>query len=159
LRASITGAVGDIVVTALSDGYLDAPYAAMRIAEGDAAQILAREFRRAPPRISVNCFAVHSGGRLALIETGSGTSMGPTLGWLPRNLSAASIEVAQVDTILLTHMHPDHSNGLVGDAGEIHFPAAELRVHEDEVAHWHDDARMAQATERQRTRYFEAARR
>jgi hypothetical protein len=31
----------------------------------------------------------------------------------------------------LTHMHPDHSNGLVGDAGEIRFPGAELRVHED----------------------------
>ena len=151
--------IGDIVVTALSDGYVDAPYAAMRIAEADAEQILAREFRRAPPRISVNCFAVYSGGRLALIETGSGTSMGPTLGWLPRNLATAGIEVDEIDTVLLTHMHPDHSNGLVGDAGEIHFPAAELCVHEDEVAHWHDDARMAQATERQRIRYFEAARR
>ncbi|MCZ7657343.1 MAG: MBL fold metallo-hydrolase [Xanthobacteraceae bacterium] len=151
--------VGDIVVTALSDGYLDAPYTVMRIAPGDAEEILAREFRPSPPRISVNCFAIYSAGRLALIETGSGSSMGPTLGWLPRSLAAAGIEAGRIETILLTHMHPDHSNGLVGDAGEVHFPVAELRVHEDEVAHWHDDGRMAQATERQRVRYFEGARR
>jgi glyoxylase-like metal-dependent hydrolase (beta-lactamase superfamily II) len=150
--------IGDIVVTALSDGYLDAPFAAMRVAPEEAEQILARELRRSPPRISVNCFAVYSGGRLALIETGSGTSMGPTLGWLPRNLAAAGIDPGEVETILLTHMHPDHSNGLVGDAGEVLFPSAELRVHENEVAHWHDDGRMAQATERQKIRYFQGAR-
>jgi len=109
--------------------------------------------------IAVNAFAVHSGGRLALVETGSGSSMGPTLGWLSQNLSLAGVDQAQVDTILLTHMHPDHPDGLVGDAGEIRFPGARLRVHEDEVAHWHDDGQMARATERQRVRYFEAARR
>src|SRR6516162_9911152 len=151
--------IGDIVVTALSDGYVDAPYTVMRIAPEDAEAILARHFRPSPPRIAVNAFAIHSGGRLALVETGSGSSMGPTLGWLSQNLSLAGIDPAQIDTILLTHMHPDHSNGLVGDAGEIRFPGAELRVHEDEVAHWHDDGQMARATERQRVRYFEAARR
>jgi glyoxylase-like metal-dependent hydrolase (beta-lactamase superfamily II) len=151
--------IGDIVVTALSDGYVDATYAVMRIPEKEAEEILARDFRRAPPRISVNCFAVYSGGRLALIETGSGTSMGPTVGWLPQSLAAAGIDPAQIESVLLTHVHPDHSNGLVGDNGEIHFPAAELRVHENEVTHWHDDARMAQANERQRVRYFEGARR
>jgi glyoxylase-like metal-dependent hydrolase (beta-lactamase superfamily II) len=151
--------VGDIIVTALSDGYLDAPYTVMRMTPQDADAILAGHFRPSPPRIAVNAFAIYSGDRLALIETGSGSSMGPTLGWLPQNLSLAAIDPAQIDTILLTHVHPDHSNGLVGDAGEINFPAAELRVHEDEVAHWHDDGQMARATERQRVRYFEAARR
>lgn len=151
--------VGDIIVTALSDGYVDAPYTVMRIAPQDADAILARHFRPSPPRIAVNAFAIYSGDRLALIETGSGSSMGPTLGWLRQNLSLAEIDPAQIDTVLLTHVHPDHSNGLVGDEGEIHFPAAELRVHQDEVAHWHDDGKMARATERQRVRYFEAARR
>jgi glyoxylase-like metal-dependent hydrolase (beta-lactamase superfamily II) len=151
--------IGDIIVTALSDGYLDAPYTVMQMAPQDADAILASHFKPSPPRIAVNAFAIYSGNRLALIETGSGSSMGPTLGWLRLNLSLAGIDPEQIDTILLTHVHPDHSNGLVGDAGEIHFPAAELRVHEDEVAHWHDDGQMARATERQRIRYFEAARR
>jgi len=81
--------IGDIVVTALSDGYVDASYTVMRIAPEDAEAILARHFRPSPPRIAVNAFAVHSGGRLALVETGSGSSMGPTLGWLSQNLSLA----------------------------------------------------------------------
>ena len=43
---------------------------------------------------------------------GSGTTMGPTCGRLPDTLHEAGIELADVDTILLTHIHPDHSNGL-----------------------------------------------
>src|SRR5262245_36901367 len=65
--------IGDIVVTALSDGYVDASYTVMRIAPEDAEAILARHFRPSPPRIAVNAFAVHSGGQLALVETGSGS--------------------------------------------------------------------------------------
>lgn len=152
--------LGDFVVTALSDGYVDAGLEVMRDITPDAAtEILARDFRRSPPRIAVNAFAVYANGRLILIETGSGASMGPTAGWLPRSLAAAGIDPGQVDTILLTHMHPDHSNGLADESGAARFPCAEIVAHENEIAHWLDDGRMAQASERQRIRYFEAARR
>jgi len=152
--------LGDFVVTALSDGYVDAGFEVMRnITPDEARAILARDFRRSPPRIAVNAFAVHAKGRLILIETGSGASMGPTAGWLPRNLAAAGIDPAHVDTILLTHMHPDHSNGLADESGKACFESAEVVAHENEIAHWFDDGRMATATERQRIRYFEAARR
>lgn len=152
--------VGDIVVTALSDGYLDVPYQVMRqIAEQDAAQVLAAAQRPGPPRVSINAFALASGGRVALIETGAGSSMGPTLGALPESLALAGIDAGRIDSVLLTHMHPDHSNGLADDAGNIAYPNAELLLHEDEIAHWLNDERMAEATERQRVRYFEAARR
>lgn len=152
--------VGDIVVTAVSDGYLDATLAILRnIADGEAERLLAEAFRPTPPRLAVNAFVVHAKGRTALIETGSGTSMGPTLGRLPENLRAAGTEPGEIDTVLLTHMHPDHSNGLTDDSGRAWFPRSELLIHEADVAHWKDDGRMAQASERQRVRYFEAARR
>lgn len=151
--------LGEIIVTALSDGYLDVPYDVMLdISAHDAEQILTGEFQLSPPRVAVNAFALRTAGRVGLIETGSGTSMGPTLGRLPRNLVAAGIHPGEIDTILLTHMHPDHSNGLSDDAGQAVYPNAELVVHEDDVAHWLDDGRMAQATERQKIRYFKAAR-
>lgn len=151
--------IGDIVVTAISDGYLDGAYEFMRdITPQDAERILKESFRPAPPRISINCFIIHSAGRTALMETGSGNSMGPTLGKMPQNLAAAGIDPKSLDTILLTHMHPDHSNGLTDENGVAKFPHVELVVAERDVAHWFDDAAMARATERQQMRFFRWAR-
>ncbi|MEA2877062.1 MAG: hypothetical protein QOF14_2258 [Hyphomicrobiales bacterium] len=151
--------IGDIVVTAISDGYLDGAYEFMRdITPQDAEHILKEAFRPAPPRISINCFVIQSGGRTALMETGSGNSMGPTLGKMPQNLVAAGIDTKSIDTILLTHMHPDHSNGLTDENGVAKFPHVELVVAERDVAHWFDDAAMAKATERQQMRFFRWAR-
>jgi glyoxylase-like metal-dependent hydrolase (beta-lactamase superfamily II) len=151
--------IGDIVVTAISDGYLDGAYEFMRdITPQDAERILRDAYRPAPPRISINCFVVRSGGRAALIETGSGNSMGPTLGKMPQNLAAAGIDPKSIDTIILTHMHPDHSNGLTDENGVAKFPHVELVVAERDVDHWFDDAAMAKATERQKLRFFQWAR-
>jgi glyoxylase-like metal-dependent hydrolase (beta-lactamase superfamily II) len=151
--------IGDIVVTAISDGHVDASYDMMRdIPPSEAEGILRGAFQIAPPRISVNCFVVHAAGRTALVDTGSGNSMGDQLGKLPQNLALAGVPAAAIDTVILTHMHPDHSNGLASPTGEAHFPAAELVVSEADVRHWHDDAAMSAASERHRERFFKAAR-
>lgn len=152
--------IGDILVTALSDGYLDADPGVLRGIAPERIEAILREVRRPfPPRIAVNAFLVQARGRTALIETGSGDSMGPTLGHLLASLRAAGTEPDQVEAVLLTHMHPDHSNGLCDPAGGRVFPRAELIVHEAELRHWQDDAAMGAAPERKRIRYFEAARR
>jgi glyoxylase-like metal-dependent hydrolase (beta-lactamase superfamily II) len=151
--------IGEMVVTAISDGYVDASFDMLRAIEArDAEAILHERFMPSPPRINVNCFAVHSGSRVALIDTGAGDTMGPTLGHLGNNLAAAGIRIDDIDTVILTHMHPDHSNGLIDDQGRSCFPEAELVVPELDVKHWHDDAQMAAASERHRIRFFEGAR-
>jgi glyoxylase-like metal-dependent hydrolase (beta-lactamase superfamily II) len=64
-----------------------------------------------------------------------------------------------VDGVLLTHVHPDHSNGLTDVATSARlFPNAEVIVHENEINHWFNDELMAKAAERPRRRYFEAGR-
>ena len=150
--------VGDIEVTLLCDGYLDAALAGVRNPPPDPEDLIRRHGGRVPPRISVNTFLVRSAGRLALIDTGSGESMGPTLGQLPRALARVGVALDAIDTVLLTHMHPDHSNGLTDAVGQRLFPNAEVVLHENEIPHWFDDAAMARAIESQRIRYFGQAR-
>ncbi len=151
--------IGEIVVTALSDGYLDGTVDVLQnIAPDDAMQLLHDKFLPGR-RTSVNCYAIYSAGRLALIETGSGNYLLPTAGKLQQNLTAAGIDPAAIEKVLLTHMHPDHSAGLTDpETGRKLFPNAELVVHENEPRHWQDDAAMARASERAKRLYFQCAR-
>jgi glyoxylase-like metal-dependent hydrolase (beta-lactamase superfamily II) len=151
--------IGDIVVTAISDGYLDGDLSVMRNVDLDRAhKILADAFRPAR-RTSVNTFLIHSRGRMALVDTGSGDYLQPTAGFVIRNLRAAGVDPAQIDTVLLTHMHPDHSAGLADrKTGALFFPNAELAMHENEPKHWFDDAEMAKNGEREKKLYFQAGR-
>jgi glyoxylase-like metal-dependent hydrolase (beta-lactamase superfamily II) len=151
--------IGDIVVTALSDGYLDGTLEVLQNITSDAAQGLLDARFRPGRRTSVNCYLIYSGGRLALVETGSGDYLLPTAGKLRGNLEAAGIDRGDIDTVMLTHMHPDHSAGLTDPAtGAKFFPNAELVVHEKEPKHWQDDGAMAHASERAKKLYFMAAR-
>jgi glyoxylase-like metal-dependent hydrolase (beta-lactamase superfamily II) len=156
--------IGEITVTALSDGYLDSGLEMLRnITVEESARLLHAAFRPDFPaggrRTSVNCYAIYSADRLALIDTGSGNYLQPSTGKLARNLAAAGIDPAAIERVILTHMHPDHSAGLSElPSGRRLFPNAELVVHENEPRHWHDDAAMARGSEREKKLYFQAAR-
>lgn len=151
--------IGDIVVTALSDGVLERTHEMMRDVPEDEANVhLAKAFR-STFQLSINAFLIFSGSRTALVETGSGNYLGPEAGKLLANLSAAGVSPDDIDTVLLTHMHPDHSAGLTDlESGKANYPNAELIVHENEPRHWFDDAEMAKGTEREKTLMFQQAR-
>jgi glyoxylase-like metal-dependent hydrolase (beta-lactamase superfamily II) len=152
--------VGDIVVTAVSDGFLDGSMAVLRNIEPDeAARMLTAVFRPVPRRTSVNCFLIRSGDRTALVDCGCGPAMQASAGKLFENLAAAGVAPESIDTILLTHMHPDHSNALTDSEGRARFPAATVMMHEAELAYWNDDAQVEIATQTGRgVLYFPTAR-
>lgn len=151
--------VGDITITAISDGFLDGNLDVLKnIEQEDARKILSESFRPAR-RTAVNCFLIWTAGRLALMETGCGSYMAATGGQLMRNLAAAGVDPADIETVILTHMHPDHSAGLTNTTtGKRNFPNAELVMHENEPRHWFDDAAMARGNDREKKLFFQAGR-
>lgn len=144
--------VGAIIVTALNDGHQDAPLATVvGIEEAQAAAMLRAAFRPVPRRTAVHGFLLRAGRRTALVDSGCGP-IKPTVGLLPANLQAAGATAEEVDTLLMTHLHPDHCGGLVDAEGRPRFPNATLRLHEAELAYWQDDAALARATDPARAR-------
>lgn len=131
--------VGGFTVTAVNDGTLNLSPAILRgIGEAEASALAGARFGTRPAHGYVNTFLVQGAGRTILIDTGAADSMAPTLGRLLPNLAAAGVRPADVDLVLLTHFHPDHSNGLAAKDGTAVFPNAALSVSEAEAAFWLD---------------------
>jgi glyoxylase-like metal-dependent hydrolase (beta-lactamase superfamily II) len=153
--------VGDMTVSVISDGYLmGALNVLSNIGEDHAQRMIVDAFGPDEGRkTAVNTFLIYSGGRVALVDTGCGTYMADTGGKLLQNLEAAGVKPTDIDTVLLTHMHPDHSAGLSDrNTWTPFFPNAELVFHENELKHWEDDGLMAKGTDREKNLFFQCTR-
>lgn len=133
-----TRSLGEFTVTAVSDGVLNSNHDVILGIERAESERLTGIAHGQPVPLDVNCFLIRHQDRLILSDAGSGHAMGPTLGKLPQNLRAIGVVPEAIDLIMLTHLHPDHSLGLVDEAGRAVFPKAQIIVHEIEAAFWLD---------------------
>jgi glyoxylase-like metal-dependent hydrolase (beta-lactamase superfamily II) len=85
---------------------------------------------------------VRTGANLVLIDTGAG-DLTPTVGKLLVNLRSAGVEPSEIDTIILTHGHPDHIGGNVDADGRLVFPNARHVAFRAEWDYWTDEATLA----------------
>jgi glyoxylase-like metal-dependent hydrolase (beta-lactamase superfamily II) len=137
--------VGELQVTTVVDGFLDLEPNAFGLTKEQVDPVLAASHLNGPMRASVNTFLVNDGKQLSLIDTGSANAFGPNNGKLLENLSALGIKPSQIDRVLLTHLHPDHAQGLLTTAGAAAFPNAELVLHENEAKFWLSAEMLAKA--------------
>lgn len=133
--------LGCLTVTSIYDGALPIFSHDMHGESADAiAGLLAEDFL--PPEgdmlTAVNTFLFEAGGRLVLVDAGAGTSLGPGTGHLVDNLSAAGVAAAEIDDVLITHLHPDHVFGLLTPAGEPTFPNATVHIAQPDATYWLD---------------------
>jgi len=154
--------LGSYQLTALYDGVWYMPIDEKFVRNASSAEVndaLAAAFL--PPKIlpiSFTALLVNTGARLVLIDTGTAGQITDTAGSLLDNFKAAGIDPKAVDTILISHFHPDHIDGIKTKDGAKIFPNAEVLVPEPEWDFWMDDANMSKA-EGAVKRYFLNARR
>jgi len=128
--------VGNVEVQGLSDGILKTSLDLVIGMDRAQAESLVGGTQDGSLYIPVNNFLIRRDGKIVLIDAGAGNTMQPTLGKLPVNLRGAGIDPAAVTHIVMTHLHPDHANGLVDDSGKPHYPNAEIVVHQTEADFW-----------------------
>lgn len=123
--------VGEVQVVALSDGTVPQDFhTLLKGASPDEIDaILKRSFMSNPVETSINAYLIDTGKRLVLVDTGAGALFGPGNGGkLVGSLRTAGYLPDQIDDILLTHIHTDHSGGLVDGAGRMIFANATIHV-------------------------------
>ncbi len=138
--------IGDIEVIALNDGVVRRPLVEefVRNAKLNEVQDLLKSQSLPTDYIDVpfTAFLLLVGNRKILLDSGNGEFGAPTTGRLLANLNAAGMKAEDIDTLVISHYHGDHVNGVRKKDGTLTFPKAKIMVPTVEHAFWMDDARM-----------------
>ena len=108
--------------------------------------------------IPFTAVVVNTGAKLVLIDTGTAGQLAPTAVGIGPSLAAAGIAPEAIDTILISHFHPDHINGIKSKEGQVVFPNAEINVPAPEWAYWMDDANLNAAPQAARPAFLNVRR-
>lgn len=119
----------------------------------------------APDMIAIpySPIAVNTGSKLIVIDTGTGQAnfdrTKGAAGQFHGNLKASGIDAAQVDTVIISHFHGDHINGLLTADNKPAFAKAEILVPAAEWKYFMDDAEMGKQSSDRMKGVFSNARR
>jgi glyoxylase-like metal-dependent hydrolase (beta-lactamase superfamily II) len=89
---------------------------------------------------------VDTGKNKVLCDMGAG-KLGPDTGRLFKNLKLAGIHPEDIDTIIITHAHPDHIGGTLDTKGKPNYPNARYFIWKDEWDFWFSDAAFKKVAE------------
>ncbi len=151
--------VGDLELTQLSDGAGTFPmpdHFVANVSNETAIAEAAKAYLAPAGKITVpfNPVLINTGSKLILIDTGNGAGPNPAVGRLLTNLAAAGYSPQQIDTVVISHLHPDHINGLHTKDGKLAFPNAEVLMPQADWAFWMSEENAAKAKEGMTKNYF-----
>jgi glyoxylase-like metal-dependent hydrolase (beta-lactamase superfamily II) len=140
--------VGDFEVTQIADGGRTFPMPQGFVRNIPREQALAAAEAAYMPAgmvtVPFNPVVINTGSKLVLIDTGYGPDADAPVGLLVAHMAAAGINPSAIDIVVLSHLHPDHCNGIRGKAG-LTFPNAEIKAPAADWAFWMSDDNMAKA--------------
>lgn len=137
MTRTVTKAIGTAQVSIITDGvttftpdlFPDTPEAHINALRGDA-----------PIETNFNAVLIRNAGRVILADAGPRDLFGPACGHLHEGLAELGVTTDQVDTLIATHLHPDHVAGMITADGQAVFANATLYVTEADRAFWSEDA-------------------
>ncbi|KHN65830.1 MBL fold metallo-hydrolase [Acinetobacter calcoaceticus] len=143
--------VGNLKVTALFDGKLGLPRSdLLGIPAEKANQLFTENFVPIDEHNHIvtdfSAYLVQTPTQNILIDAGTAKCFGPTLGYVRENLKKAGVQPEQIDTILITHAHPDHLCGITLD-GKMAYPNAKVYLAKEDVDYWTSTVNEAKATD------------
>jgi glyoxylase-like metal-dependent hydrolase (beta-lactamase superfamily II) len=146
--------LGSIEITVLSDGVAKVPVNetfVLNVKPEEVKAALAQSFM--DPNVFIgpyNPIVVNTGSRLVVVDMGTGEAnyqrTNGVAGQLLTNMAAAGIDPKAIDTVLISHYHGDHINGLLRADNSLTYPNAEVLVPALEHKYWMDDGEMSRAS-------------
>ena len=145
--------IGSIEATVVSDGPLPIGPASRTFrgpSEAELGKMFADHFLPTDNVVlEQNALVINTGDRLALFDTGMSSVKRPNTqtGRLLTSLKQAGIDPKDIDAVVLTHPHIDHSGGMVADDGSRNFPNAQVYLTQADFDFWMDDRRLGTPAE------------
>ncbi|MDL2259317.1 MBL fold metallo-hydrolase [Deltaproteobacteria bacterium OttesenSCG-928-K17] len=152
--------MGDLLITALYDGFINLPPALFHGLKADEMQTRVSREVQTPDGLptDITAYLIDDGSDLVLIDAGGDKWRGPAMGGLLENMKAAGYWPESVSAILLTHLHFDHVCGLNDAECRPAFPNAAVYASEDECRFWLTPQPQLTATKENRTFFHIATR-
>ena len=108
--------LGDFEITAFNDGFVKVPKLDAFVVNKPLEEIQKAVEAAYIPKDNVlvpfNPLLVNTGKNLVLFDAGFADNGSPIQGQLLANLAAAGIDPKAIDTVIISHFHPDHISGL-----------------------------------------------
>jgi glyoxylase-like metal-dependent hydrolase (beta-lactamase superfamily II) len=145
--------VGAYECTSINDGARSFPLPDTFVKNVPKEEVLAAAEAAYMPKgmvtVPFNPQLINTGSKLILIDSGNGiATYEPSKGAVGRtlqNLAAAGVDPKSIDVVLLSHLHPDHTNGIRAADGSMAFSNAEIMVPAKEWDFWMSDENAAKA--------------